>query len=148
MREPFRTITVHPEACTGCRICELTCAAEREKIFDRGKARIRIVRVGLTRWEGRVCQLCERPACVVSCPFYAIEVADGQGAVVIDRLDCTGCGLCVMACPYGALTQSPRLQGCGRSLTVPLVCDFCAGDPRCVRACPVEGAISYTVREG
>ena len=141
MRESFRTITVHPEACTGCRICELTCAAEREKVFDRHKARIRIVRVGLTRWEGRVCQLCEHPACVASCPFYVIEVADGQGAVVIDPLDCTGCGLCVTACPHGALTQVPGLR-------VPLVCDFCAGDPRCVRACPVDGAISYAVREG
>ena len=85
--------------------------------------------------------LCEHPACVASCPFYAIEVADGRGAVVIDPLDCTGCGLCVTACPHGALTQVPGLR-------VPLVCDFCAGDPRCVRACPVDGAISYAVREG
>lgn len=43
-------------------------------------------------------------ACQVACPHQAITVEDRYGAgITIDPEKCTGCGLCVQACPTGAL---------------------------------------------
>jgi len=48
---------------------------------------------------------------------------------------CVGCGLCVIACPYGTVWYSPDTHKAVK-------CDLCAGDPACVVACPT-GAIEY-----
>jgi Fe-S-cluster-containing dehydrogenase component len=133
--EFLKTLQFYSEKCTDCKLCELTCSAEREQGFSRHLARLRIERIGLAQVEMHNCRLCAVPACVEACPWHAIEVADGLHVVVIDPDDCVGCGDCVEACPYNALRMRP-----GR--LVPLVCDFCAGHPACVEACPT-GAIVY-----
>ncbi len=134
MAEFYKKIVLDEERCTGCAICELACSAAKEKGFNRGKARLRIEREGPTSFGLRICQRCEVPACVMACPFHAVEVADGLGIVVIDSQDCTGCGECVRACPHEALSQWPDRR-------VPACCDFCAETPECVRACPNEALV-------
>ena len=50
--------------------------------------------------------------CADVCPHDAVTVR--PGGVEIDPLDCTGCGICVQACPSQALEPNVRL-GAGRS---------------------------------
>jgi len=57
------------------------------------------------------------------------------GAVVVDEEKCTGCGLCVMACPYGAVRLDPVT---GKAIK----CDLCGGEPVCVKHCPF-GALAF-----
>jgi anaerobic carbon-monoxide dehydrogenase iron sulfur subunit len=135
MLEPNKTIVLDAQRCTGCKVCQAVCSAAKEPGFNLGKARLRIEPDGPTSFRLRVCRLCEVPACAEACPTHAVEVADGLGIVVIDARDCTGCGACVRACPYGALSQWPRRS-------VPVCCDFCTGRPECVRSCPTD-ALAY-----
>lgn len=46
-------------------------------------------------------------ACRDACPHEAITISD---AVVIDEVDCTGCGLCVRICPTQALSTRPTYE--------------------------------------
>lgn len=47
--------------------------------------------------------------CEVVCPFDAIHVKEG-GIPVVDYAKCTGCGLCVAACPQKILTRLPSTR--------------------------------------
>jgi electron transport complex protein RnfB len=44
--------------------------------------------------------------CETACPFHAIHMKDGMP--VIDPDECTGCGVCVGACPKGVLQLIPK----------------------------------------
>jgi len=55
--------------------------------------------------------------------------------VVVDYDICIGCRICVAACPFGAI-------GFDILANKVIKCDFCDGDPQCVRFCDVE-AIQY-----
>jgi len=55
-------------------------------------------------------------------------MAAGQKAVV-DENTCTGCGICVDACPHQAIEMVD-----GLAKVNPAKCD---GDEACVEACPV-----------
>ncbi|NQT30188.1 MAG: 4Fe-4S binding protein [Candidatus Saganbacteria bacterium] len=57
-------------------------------------------------------------------------MAEGQKAVIDESL-CTGCGICLDACPKQALELVDGLA----KLTKPEACD---GDGACVGACPVS----------
>lgn len=57
-------------------------------------------------------------------------MAEGQKAVVHENL-CTGCGICIDACPHQALELVDGLA----KLTKPEKCD---GAGECVEACPVQ----------
>lgn len=66
---------------------------------------------------------CKR--CAEVCPHDAVTVR-GRG-VEIDEVDCSGCGLCVQACPSQALEPRVRIGG-GRSVK----CSRVAGDAQTV----------------
>lgn len=56
-------------------------------------------------------------------------MAEGQKARVDENV-CTGCGICVDACPQQAIEMA---DGIAR-----VNFDKCDGDAACVEACPVE----------
>jgi Fe-S-cluster-containing dehydrogenase component len=95
----------------------------------------------------RLCNQCENPPCVSVCPVQATYQTP-EGIVLVDQARCTGCGYCVVACPYGARYLVP--QG-GKSPTgsfgVADKCTWCfhrisAGrDPACVEVCPVQARV-------
>ena len=68
-------VLVHPEKCTGCRVCQMECSFRYHKKFSPALANIRIL---------------ETPARGLS---YVIEYTD----------DCHGCLTCASACVFGAL---------------------------------------------
>lgn len=132
-------LLAHIEKCTGCGRCTLACSSAKEGIFAPAKSRIHFVnfpREGLS--VPNICFHCEKPSCAEACPVDAISRND-NGAVVVDQDTCTGCSECVDACPYGMI----ELNNEGLAYK----CDFCGGNPECVKVCqPI--AISYDGPEG
>ena len=87
--------------------------------------------------------------CVRVCSFDAMEMGD-SGVVEIDTDKCTGCGLCVDACPKICLDMVPRghrvLLSCltqERGKAVKNTCLVgCIQCQLCIKKCPAE-AISF-----
>lgn len=128
----MKVLVVQPELCTGCRICEIACSFSKTRSFNPAESRIKIVKI---EEEGidfpLTCLHCEDAPCVENCPVGAMW-RDGS-AVVLDRDLCLGCKVCLMVCPFGAITLKN-----GK----PIKCDLCGGDPFCVKVCPT-GAIIF-----
>jgi formate hydrogenlyase subunit 6/NADH:ubiquinone oxidoreductase subunit I len=55
--------------------------------------------------------------CAIVCPTSAIQVERDRTDWTwrLDRAACTGCGLCMEACPYQALEASPKFELASRS---------------------------------
>ena len=51
-----------------------------------------------------LCQSCVARPCMKTCRFGAISHKDGRS--VIDPEKCKKCGMCITACPYGAITRT------------------------------------------
>jgi Fe-S-cluster-containing dehydrogenase component len=131
--------------CIGCLACVVGCKSWHG-IPAGGPGRMRVVDFTLgaypevSRWILPVpCMQCEHPPCVAVCRFDAC-VRGGDGVVRVEAGRCTGCELCVLACPYGARALRPdtgRADGC----------DLCPDrraegrDPLCVEACPGEALV-------
>jgi Fe-S-cluster-containing hydrogenase component 2 len=69
-----------------------------------------------------------------SCPTGAIVKDDLTGVVSVLYELCDSCGVCVEACPFGAMFWDSALDQ-------PFKCDLCGGDPACVKACNFEALV-------
>jgi Fe-S-cluster-containing hydrogenase component 2 len=132
-----KIIIVDHEKCTGCRNCEMACSVFHVRACNPSKSAVRIV-----KWEREgldvpiVCQQCEDPACADICPVQAISRDADTGAMIVDRDLCVGCRMCIVACPFGAVTLD-------RDRRQAIKCDLCGGvEPWCVRVCE-PGALDY-----
>ncbi|MGY8959774.1 MAG: 4Fe-4S dicluster domain-containing protein, partial [Alphaproteobacteria bacterium] len=93
------------------------------------------------------CQHCDRPACLRACPVTpkALSKDPVTGVVTVDESQCTGCGECVVACPYGAIGYDPIDHHAVK-------CDLCADrradglGPACASVCPGK-AITFGKRD-
>ena len=134
-----KIITVSPEKCVGCGICEYACSYRKEGVFNPLKSRIRVIRIGLLINTALVCRKCEDPSCVRSCPRGALVKRRWDGLVIVNEEKCDGCGYCIEACDFGAITIHPEKN-------VAIICDYCAGEPECMLWCPEE-AIQLVPKE-
>ena len=128
---PNRILTIQPENCTGCHMCELACSSIKEGVFLPEHSRIRVVTNGLEGWSRPlVCLQCEDAVCMAACTVEAIyetETPQGDKIIAVDSEKCIACNQCVEACPFGAIEM---YNGLGA-----LKCDLCDGSPACVRFC-------------
>jgi len=124
-------VSADPEKCVGCCVCEYACAMKKENTFNPLKSRIRVVRIHPLINLALTCRLCEDPPCVAACPRDALTQSEENGVIMVDEDKCNGCGWCIEACDYGAITLHPENK-------VVFVCDLCDGDPECVKWCPEE----------
>ena len=116
-----------PDLCTGCSRCVYVCSAVKEGAFYPAKARIHINNFSFNGYSvPSICFQCPKPDCLKACPEKAIY-KDENEIVLVDRKKCDGCGDCVAACPYGMIEQDD--QGLAYK------CDYCDGDPACVKEC-------------
>jgi Fe-S-cluster-containing hydrogenase component 2 len=133
----LKRIVIRESICSGCRACELACVVQKEGYFGTASARIRVHKNdsdGLD--QPHVCQLCEDFPCVVSCPTEALFWDENAGHVILIPEDCIHCTICIDVCPFDAIWMHPETM-------LPLLCDFCSGDPACIKRC-TTGAIMFS----
>ncbi len=109
-------ISVNSNMCDGCLNCEKMCASVHTA------SRIKIIEHNSSNY-GIVCQHCESAPCIKICPTDAIS--DDK----VDTKKCIGCGLCVMVCPFGAMTFTASIAE---------KCDLCNDrddGPACIKSC-------------
>ena len=141
---PRYAMVVDLRRCVGCQSCTVSCGLENRApignfrttvgeyvVRDAGSTRSLIASLP------RLCNHCEKPACIPVCPVKA-TFQRPDGIVVIDATKCLGCGFCVQACPYGARFLNHETRTADK-------CTFCVHRiaagllPACVENC-VGGA--------
>jgi Fe-S-cluster-containing dehydrogenase component len=136
-----KQLKIDPQKCIGCKSCELACSLKNETTFNPAVSRIS----SITFIEGTyslpyncitTCRQCADAPCLASCPVKAISRGKGETkVVVIDRDKCIGCGVCIGACPFGAM----RFDAAAKKA---FKCELCGGNPACAQMCPT-GAIIF-----
>ncbi len=127
-----KTILIDFDKCTGCMMCTMACSLAKTESFNPARSRI-----GIINWEKDglivpiMCQHCEEPVCMFSCPTDAMSKDGNNGLVRIDRQTCINCKICRQVCPYGG----PSLDPITREV---VLCDHCEGKPACVDVCPCD----------
>jgi carbon-monoxide dehydrogenase iron sulfur subunit len=132
-----KVLVVDAEKCTGCEVCEFVCAMEHDGVFQPLHARIRAIRIEPVINMAIGCQFCADAPCVHACPYKALTRSEETGIINVDEDACVGCGFCIRACDFGAISFNLKTEKVQ-------ICDLCAnredkpGEPACVEYCPKE----------
>lgn len=156
-----KALLVTPEACIGCRACQVACKSWNQlppiKTKNNGSYQnppdlasgiFNIIQYSEVpsketpvRWlfVSRRCMHCDDAGCIKICPSGALYKT-AEGAVAYDRNKCIGCKLCVNACPFDV----PRYDTEGKIAKCHLCVDRISNamTPACVKTCPT-GALQY-----
>ncbi len=133
-----REVLYRPERCILCHACEVACVREHG-----GRGSIWVVAY-LGRGAAVACRHCELAPCVAVCPAGALERHDGRVDLEIEK--CTGCELCLWACPFGAVEWDAEVRRVHK-------CDLCVGrqeeglEPACVLTCPSQALVRACVAD-
>jgi len=136
-------MVIDQERCIGCEACSIACKIENNttdfwiKVETQGGA-VKDTPGGnfpnLTMdFLPKLCNHCEKPPCVDSCPEDALQKRD-DGIVILDQELCSGCQACLTACPYNIIVFDENKNLAEK-------CNFCAHridqglDPFCVICC-------------
>jgi len=106
-------LVIDSERCIGCIGCWISCKMENS--LDKGSG-ISVDTVGgphpdtpdgiypnlSMSYIPVPCMQCDDPPCIDACPEEAIYKRP-DGIVLVDEDKCTGCQLCIPACPYDSL---------------------------------------------
>ena len=131
-----KVLRIDYQRCTGCRTCEQVCSVKHDGVLNPMRSRIKIM-----KWEPEglyipmTCNHCQDAPCMNACPVKAIYRDKELDSVTVDYDTCIGCRTCVAVCPFGAMSYNSIDHQVFK-------CDFCGGDPQCVRFCDVK-AIDY-----
>jgi len=125
-----KMLIVNTDLCIGCRMCEAVCSLVHYGAIGISHARLRVVRYdNAAFFNPVVCMQCEVPYCASVCPSKAISKNPETGVVKVSKKKCTGCKICLTACPFGAM---------GFVDDVAIKCDLCGGQPSCVEFCQAK----------
>ena len=144
--EEEKVIVYDPVYCSGCMRCMTTCSTYNNGATSLSKSRIQIIRHeghALSRIDEEddlvfdmvTCQHCNQPQCVYFCPTLSIKKNSETGSVTINQERCAGCRMCMVSCPFGAISYDADRKAL-------MKCELCGGDPQCVRFCPT-GALKF-----
>jgi Fe-S-cluster-containing dehydrogenase component len=149
----MKAFVIDVARCSGCYNCQLACKDEHAgndwtpyakpqpeigqfwlKLEDNVCGTIPKVKI---HYVAKLCNHCEKAACIESCPDDAIYRRD-DGFVVIDPVKCTGCKKCQPACPYDAIYFNEALNIAQKCTGCAHLLDHGHAKPRCVEACPTD----------
>ena len=99
-----RFILADPARCLGCSTCMAACSVAHEEEGLLSAPRLTVAR-DADRVAPVACRHCETMPCAGVCPAQAISRVDSL--VRVDEALCLGCGLCGLACPFGAIEHAP-----------------------------------------
>jgi len=135
-------IICDPKKCTGCELCALACSFRFAGEFSPTKSMIHVVRFHPLINIAVACQHCREADCVRVCPTESLSQCDQTGRIIVNKDKCSGCGWCVKACPYGAISLNTNSK-------LAFTCDLCEGEerPLCVEVCPSEALREGTLEE-
>ncbi|MDD5688455.1 MAG: 4Fe-4S dicluster domain-containing protein [Elusimicrobia bacterium] len=130
--------------CLGCRSCEIACAVEHSKgktLFTAiSETPLPVHRRKVQAVEEIIisdaCHHCEDAPCITACMSGSMFKAE-DGSTQHNEDKCVGCWMCVMVCPFGAISRRKNLA---------IKCDLCKDrteGPVCVVSCPTK---SLTVK--
>jgi len=132
-------IIFNPQRCIGCRACEGACKQENDLPVG---VRWRVVTSNLSgeypnlkrEYKSLACRHCLKPKCAEKCPVGAITKDIATGIVEVNTEICTGCMVCVEACPFGLMCYDAQKNKAGK-------CTLCKHRlekgmiPACVHVC-------------
>jgi formate dehydrogenase iron-sulfur subunit len=111
------------DRCIGCRSCEVAC----QRIHG-GKGHMNVQMVDDYASVPIFCHHCEDAACTMVCFTGALSKEGDRTKFNLEN--CTGCGLCQLACPFGVVWTDKYAHKC----------DLCSDKeiPICVQTCPAN----------
>jgi tetrathionate reductase subunit B len=140
--------------CNGCYNCQIVCKDEHVgndwspiakpqpevgqfwlQLKEKVRGTVPKVKVS---YRPHLCMHCDNAPCIAACPVPGAAYKREDGLVILDTQKCTGCRLCVAACPYDViffnedLNLAQKCTGCAHLL------DDGWAEPRCADACPTE----------
>ncbi len=130
-----KVLLTDDEKCNGCLLCAVVCSLVHTGEIDLERSHIKVWGADEERFAPLTCHHCETPSCVLACPTKACYQDKQTLRVLIDKKKCIGCQTCVLACPFGHAHYDKVAR-------ISTKCDYCDGDPECVRICEKK-AISY-----
>lgn len=160
-------IMADPNKCKACRKCELACIASHNHLTMKEaaaarkngefSARVHVIKTDSVKMPVQ-CHQCDPAPCAQVCPTKALVQIDGRVRMRVQY--CAACSLCIMACPFGAITLSfigkPEEDDEGNVVRrrVAIRCDLCEEwrvregkrASACVEVCP-SGALRMVTLE-
>ncbi|HID60831.1 MAG TPA: 4Fe-4S dicluster domain-containing protein [Hadesarchaea archaeon] len=139
------------DVCVGCRLCEVYCLVQHSKSkkilkaykgeYPRSTPRILVEEKGHISFAIQ-CRHCDDAPCLAACPTGAMYRDPETEAILCDENKCIGCWMCIMVCPFGAISR-------GTECKVVSKCDLCLGEdiPACVKNCPNEALVVVEAKE-
>lgn len=142
--KPHYCMVIRQDRCIDCKRCMDACVATNH-VPDYGW-RTTILKRDVPdsidqKWEfiPILCNQCNNPPCVRTCPTKATYKDKTNGIVMMDNKKCIGCKSCMMACPYDARYFNETRSAIDK-------CDFCfearlskgAKNVACSEACPAD----------
>jgi tetrathionate reductase subunit B len=138
--------------CNGCHTCQVACKDEHVgndwtpiaksqpetghfwlKLEQRVRGTVPKVKVA---YRPHLCNHCGEAPCMEACPAEEAIYRRKDGLIIIDPVKCTGCRLCVDACPHKTIYFNEELNIAQKCTGCAHLLDEGWKEPRCVDACP------------